>query len=159
MATIEAGAEPRRRPPHILYKVLNPLLGLILRSPLHGPLSEKLALLSYTGRKSGKSYTLPVAYVQGDARTILLGTQSGWKVNLRGGARVELLLRGRWRAGTSDLVEDQGGMVALSTTMIARAPQYGEITGVALDADGKANAADVATARERGTVVVVIDLD
>jgi hypothetical protein len=32
----------------------------LLRSPLHGLLSGMLMLLSYTGRKSGRTYTIPI---------------------------------------------------------------------------------------------------
>jgi len=41
---------------------LNPLMRALLRSPLHGLLSGMLMLLSYTGRKSGKVYTIPIGY-------------------------------------------------------------------------------------------------
>ncbi len=53
-----------RRPPDIAYKVINPIMGLLLRSPLPGPVGKRLLLLEYTGRKSGKSFRLPVAYVR-----------------------------------------------------------------------------------------------
>ncbi len=89
MAT--ATSAQRRRPPKILFKFLNPLFTLILRSPLHSPLSKRLLLLTFTGRRSGKQYTTPVGYAQVDDM-LLLGTQSGWSKNLHGGARVQIRL-------------------------------------------------------------------
>ena len=35
-------------------RVANPLLRFLLSSPLHGPLSSKLLVLTYTGRRSGQ---------------------------------------------------------------------------------------------------------
>jgi hypothetical protein len=43
----------------------------VLRLPFQTPLSRRLVLLTYIGRKSGRSYTIPVSYVeQGDTLLI-----------------------------------------------------------------------------------------
>ncbi len=76
---VETTVTRMRRPPDAAYKVINPLMGLLLRSPLHGPLGKRLLLLEYTGRKSGKRFRLPVAYVR-EERELLLATQGlVWK--------------------------------------------------------------------------------
>ena len=41
---------------------LNPVIGAVLRSPLHPLLSHGLALLHVTGRRSGRRYWIPVGY-------------------------------------------------------------------------------------------------
>jgi hypothetical protein len=46
----------------ILNHVVNPLARRLLRSPLHGLASGRLALITYTGRHSGRRYTIPVGY-------------------------------------------------------------------------------------------------
>ena len=53
-------------------------MGLLLRSPLHGPIGKRLLLLEYTGRKSGKGFRLPVAYVR-----------EGWELLLADPERLE----------------------------------------------------------------------
>ncbi|MGD0575822.1 MAG: nitroreductase/quinone reductase family protein [Anaerolineales bacterium] len=76
--------------------IANPVVGLILRSPLHGMLSADVLLIRYRGRKSGATYTLPVQYVQsGNAIYILPGSpeHKTWWRNLKGDAPVEILLR------------------------------------------------------------------
>ena len=155
-----AGAAPGlRRPPRFLFRyVLNPLFGRLLRSPLHAPLSKRLLLLTFTGRTSGKRYTIPVGYAQVDD-TLLLGTESAWSRNLRGGASVHLRLRGEERTGTADVVADEAGMTQSYRTMLAAAPGYGRAIGVALDPTGEPNATSVARARQQGHVVVRIALD
>ena len=50
------GAEP----PEALAKVVNPLIRLLLRSPLHRPFSRHLIVLAFRGRKSGKRYEVVV---------------------------------------------------------------------------------------------------
>ena len=47
-------------PPKAVLRLLNPLLAALLRSPLHRLASKNLMLLTVTGRKSGRTYTLPV---------------------------------------------------------------------------------------------------
>ncbi len=145
-----------RRPPQALFKMLNPLFTLLLRSPLHRLVSGRLLLLTFTGRKSGKRYTIPVGYAQDDA-TLLLGTEGRWKANLRG-APVAVRLRGESRRGTAEVIADEEGMIAAYRTMLARAPGYGRAVGIALDARGEPDREAVARARHAGHVVVRICL-
>ena len=53
--------------------VANPILRVLLRSPLHVIASDWLLLLSYRGRRSGTRYTTPVAY-QRDGDAIVVTT-------------------------------------------------------------------------------------
>jgi len=45
-------------------RVMNRIPATVLRSPLHPMMSGKYLLLSFTGRKSGRRYTTPVAYLK-----------------------------------------------------------------------------------------------
>ena len=72
-----------------IVRVANALPKLILRSPLHGLMSNQVLLLTYTGRKSGKRYTVPITYVK-VGNTLLLATDRPWWKNLRGGAQVQV---------------------------------------------------------------------
>lgn len=74
----------------------NPLMGCLLRSPFHGIVSKQMMLITYTGRKSGKTYTTPVNYVRaGDMFLTLSYQQRTWWRNLRGGAPVILRVQGQ----------------------------------------------------------------
>jgi F420H(2)-dependent quinone reductase len=79
-----------------LFIAINPLIGLILRSPLHSLLSGSLMLITYKGRKSQKVFTTPVRYVRANG-TIRCFTSPDtlWWRNLRGGAEVTLRMRGK----------------------------------------------------------------
>lgn len=74
----------------------NPLLILMLRSPLHPLLSGNTLALTYTGRKSGRTYTTPVNYVRDGDRLWATSyrTRTWWR-NLRNGVPVSLRLQGR----------------------------------------------------------------
>lgn len=80
----------------------NPMVRLILSSPLHAPVSGRLALITVIGRRSGREYTFPVSYRQeGDSVTIGVawpGRKLWWR-NLRDGGRVRMRLRGDERTG------------------------------------------------------------
>jgi hypothetical protein len=53
-------------------RTANPVVRLVLRSPLHGLLSS--GLITVTGRRSGREFTFPVGYEQrGDSVRITVG--------------------------------------------------------------------------------------
>lgn len=150
--------EPDRPPlPHFLYKLVNPTLRLLLHTPLHGLLSGRLALLTFTGRKSGKRYQVPVGYVQ-HGRTVLINTKSPWQRNLAGGAEVALRLRGRNERGWAELLTDEQEITAAYRTILAAAPQLGAFIGISREVDGGPAPADLRSARERGYVIVTVTL-
>ncbi|MBK8021408.1 MAG: nitroreductase family deazaflavin-dependent oxidoreductase [Chloroflexi bacterium] len=68
----------------------------LLRSRFHGVVSGMYLLLTVRGRKSGRLYATPVQYAQ-QGETLYIITSEGytWWKNLRGGAEVEVLLRGK----------------------------------------------------------------
>src|SRR4051812_35208921 len=81
----------RVKPPEALIKVGNPIFDRLLRSRLHGLIDQHFMLLRFRGRKTGRSYTLPVGRRTIDGRLGVL-TNSRWRVNFRGGAPVEVIL-------------------------------------------------------------------
>jgi deazaflavin-dependent oxidoreductase (nitroreductase family) len=74
----------------------NVVISWLLRSPLHGMLSDGMMLITVTGRKTGKKYTTPVGYFRENGNLwILTSRDRTWWKNLQGGAEVELLLNGK----------------------------------------------------------------
>jgi len=103
-----------------MNKLVNPLVGALLRSPLHRLLSARLALLTVTGRRSGDAHTFPVAYEQqGDRVRIAVGwpEQKRWWRNLRGGAPLRMRLRGRELAGYGETRGDERTGVAVEVRL------------------------------------------
>ena len=107
-------------PPAVLFKLVNPLMNFLLRSPLHGLVDSRLLLLRWRGRKTGQAYTIPVGYQQAGT-TITLFTFSGWQANFREPHPVMVKLNGKWQAGTGVIRGDE----RKTATFIARAAAEG----------------------------------
>jgi deazaflavin-dependent oxidoreductase (nitroreductase family) len=90
-----------------LVSRLNPLVGALLRSPLHFLLSPGLALLTVTGRRSGRSYSIPVGYQRDGDDVVVMVSEARhkqWWRNYYEPGPVQLRLRGREQSGTAELV-------------------------------------------------------
>ena len=86
---------------------LNPVIAALLRSPLHPLLSPGLLLLTVTGRRSGRRYTIPVGYQRdGDDVVVLVSEarRKQWWRNYYEPGPVSVRLRGEDRAGRAELV-------------------------------------------------------
>jgi deazaflavin-dependent oxidoreductase (nitroreductase family) len=99
---------------HALFAVFNrtanPLVRAVLGSPLHPLLSRGLALITVTGRRSGRRFTFPVGYRQdADRVTINVGwpERKRWWRNLRDGDQVEIQIRGHRRVGRAQVHGDE----------------------------------------------------
>ncbi len=87
-----------------IYKIIDPIVKFILRSPLHPTLSSNTLLLEYVGNKSGSDYILPVSYVRsGDEVYLFTGREKRWWRNLRGGTQVTLLIQGNRHQGVANV--------------------------------------------------------
>ena len=69
--------------------VFNAVPKLVLRSPLYGFMSDDLMLHTFTGSTNGRSYVLPVSFVE-DEGTLLVGTDRPWRKNIRTYERLQL---------------------------------------------------------------------
>jgi hypothetical protein len=93
---------PGHAPFALVNRTANPLIRAVLCSPLHRVASGRLALITVTGRRTGREHTFPVGYtLDGDRVTIpvMWPERKVWWRNLRDGAPVRLRLRGEERAG------------------------------------------------------------
>lgn len=94
------------RPPWLLTTLSNPVAKTLLRSPWHGLVSRHLLLITFTGHKSGRVFTTPLGYVQMGETVRLRAVASPWWKNLRDGATVHILLRGKMRTGTTEVISE-----------------------------------------------------
>ena len=109
----------RSVPPPTLVKMGNPLVRTLLGSPLHGVLDHSFLVLHLTGRKTGRRYDIPVGFVDMDGQLTVV-TVARWRVNLRGGADVEVTLRGRLQPMHALLEEDPAPVAVSYQAMIDR---------------------------------------
>ena len=74
----------------VFNKTGNQVVRLLLLSPLHRLVSRRLALITVTGRKSGRRFTFPVAYRQEGGLVnvhVVWPERKLWWRNLRGTER------------------------------------------------------------------------
>ncbi len=131
---------------------------MLLRSPLHGLASGRIMLLTVTGRRSGRRFTIPVSYLrnEGDFLCFTSGKWCPWWKNLRGGAPVAAWARGRRLAGSAR-AETGGDTVPRALgAFLAEFPATAGRYGVGLDAGGRPLARDVEAAVRDGSAVMVV---
>ncbi len=87
---------------------LNGLVGALLRSPLHFVASKGLMVLSWEGRKSGRSFSIPVGVQpHGDGLVVLISKrdEKQWWKNFRTPWPATVHLRGQERDVVGTVVE------------------------------------------------------
>jgi deazaflavin-dependent oxidoreductase (nitroreductase family) len=126
----------------------------LLRSPLHGLVSRNMMLVTLKGRRSGRTYSFPVNYVQeGDTLwTVSLRERSWWR-NLRGGAPVTLRLRGRDVRAEGRVSEDDQTVAEDLATLLRLAPGYARYLEVALDQASRPRQDDLLRAAQSRVVI------
>jgi hypothetical protein len=122
----------------------NPIVKFLLRSPLHSAMSGSTLLITYTGRKSGKQYTLPVSYLRKDNTLTAFSSRSrNWWRNLRGEAPVELLLQRQVHRAVGEVMEDSAEVVEGLRAYLLQAPQLARFFKIAFDEEGKPDQGDL----------------
>ena len=143
--------------------LVNPIVRLILRSPLHRLFSGSILLITYQGRRSGKTYTLPVQYVRtGDTLNIVPGAPEikTWWRNLRAGAPVQLRLCGQDLSARAEVLMGEANRDAIASALgdyLKRFPAAARIYHVRRAPDGSFDVTDLRTAALQ-TIVVRISL-
>ena len=119
-----------------MMSIANIPVRALLKLPFQTPLSGRLMLLFYTGRKSGKAYQQPVSFVQQD--DVLLTPGGGnWKWNLQNGQPVHIRLRGRDVKVCPELIKDPDEVERLLAVMASVNPTVNAFVGVPKGLDGR----------------------
>lgn len=146
-----------------MNNIVNPLMRLILRSPLHGLMSAGLLLITYRGKKSGKEFTLPVQYTQDGKKIYIIPgmpEQKNWWRNLKGGLPVKLTLCGQIVNGNGIILEqpkDAAEILTATRSAFQRSAQLAKMYNIRIEADGSLNADDLRKLAEK-IIIIRIDL-
>ena len=132
---------------------LNVLFSAILRSPLHGMLSNRFMLLSFKGRKSGKVYTILVGYRRESNVIEVISPRSWWK-NLRGeNASVTVLLKGQWCSGTAEAFHGDETVATGYLRFIQKSPALIKMYHIELDTNGQPKLESVRQATQNAALI------
>jgi hypothetical protein len=101
-----------------------------------------VAFPQIVGRKSGRRYTVPVAYTRHDGG-LLLGTPFAWGRNLRTGEPVDIRLKGRRRPADVQAFTDEAGVTERYAVMARDNHSFAKFNKIGLDQDGNPDPADL----------------
>ena len=139
-----------------LQKLYNPIVAAILRSPLHAAMSNSTMLLTFTGRKSGRTYTTPVNYVRDGDELLAVGSRGhSWWKNLRGDAVVSVRVRGLEMRGKAKAFEGEAAEEGLLAVLRA-VPAYRRYWKVELGEDDRPQEPDALQRVARDNALVRI---
>jgi F420H(2)-dependent quinone reductase len=133
--------------------ILNVFMRPILRLPFPTPLTKRLMLVSFTGRKTGKAYQQPMSYVQ-QGNTLLTPGGGKWKLNLREDQSVRIRLRGQDVFARPEFVKDPDEVERLIGVMSTANPTVGAFVGIPKGPDGRLDRGRLETALKYGFMIV-----
>lgn len=141
-----SGGQSRPTPraqPLAMQGLANRVVLFLLRAPMVSRgIGRRLVEVHVTGRKSGRHYTVPVAYTRHEGK-VLIGTPFGWGRNLRTGQRVEIRLEGRLRQADVEAFTDEANVTKYYAIMCRDNRQFARFNKVGLGADGTPDANDL----------------
>jgi len=128
-----------------LYKLINPPIECLLRSPFHGLMSHNTLLIEFRGRKSGRPLSTPISYHLEDQTAHCFTSRSyGWWKNLTAGLQVVLTIRGEKWKSTPVVESSDHELIGVQLDAFLRAvPRDAPHAGVALDANGNPDSGDI----------------
>jgi deazaflavin-dependent oxidoreductase (nitroreductase family) len=143
---------------NLLKKIGNPFVTALLRSPLHGVISRNTALITVTGRRSGKRYTTPVNYVRDNDMLIVVSqADRNWWKNLGGGAPVTFELCGQRLNGYAESFKSPEAVGEGLIYLIRRFPKFRTLYHISLTSDGTPAQTEEFTQLTQQKVIVIIN--
>lgn len=120
----------------------NDFVKFFLRTPLHIFMGNTM-LITIIGRKTGKKYITPVGfYRDGDTLWIISNRDRTWWRNVKGGAEVEMRIRGKDVNGFAEAILDEEAVSAQVTEYIRHIPMAARGLGVRVE-NGEPHPEDV----------------
>lgn len=130
--------------------VANWIVRGLLRAPLLSRgIGKRLITLYVVGRRSGKRYTVPVAYTDHDG-ILLIGTPFGWGRNLRTGVPVDVRFKGRRRVADVVVRTDEDAVVEDYAVIARDNRNFASFNKIGFDERGNPEPADLRLAWAAG---------
>ena len=136
-----------------VMRAMNVPMRAVLGLPFATPLSGRLMLLHYTGRRTGHHYRQPLSYVR-DGDVLLTPGGGRWTLSLTDGEPVTIRLRGRDQRFAPELVGDPERVAALLVLMAVRNPAMSRFVPLPHRSDGSLQPEPLQAAVRHGFRVV-----
>jgi hypothetical protein len=103
---------------------VNTMMRWMLTTPgIQAMVGKGVALLTFTGRKTGKTYTIPVSYQrEGDTITVITKRARNWWRNFQTPAAVELRLAGRNFHGQAEAAPGESDVLEFMIKYLEKRP-------------------------------------
>jgi hypothetical protein len=111
--TEQSPAVTTAHPPETMLRVMNPAVKFLLRTPLAGGLGRQMMVLNFTGRKSGRQFSVPVSAHKID-NTLYALANAGWTANFADGAVADVLHAGATTSMRGELIRDPATVAELA---------------------------------------------
>lgn len=133
------------------------LVNWIVRGLLRTPLlcravGSRLITVYVVGRKSGRRYSIPIAYTRYEG-ILLLGTPFGWGRNLSTGEPVDIRLKGKRVPADVEVVTDEPGVVESYAAMARENRSFAKFNKIGFDQAGNPSPSDLHLAWAAGARV------
>ena len=111
----------------------NDFVTFFLRTPLHVFLGNTM-LITVTGCRTGKRYSTPVGfYKDGENLWVLTNRDRTWWRNVKGGAEVSLLLKGKTVRALAEVELEKGSVEERMLEYIRRIPMAAKSLGIRVE--------------------------
>ena len=143
------------RIPEALFPIINRIVRLLMRSPLHGLMSASIMVVHYRGRKSGRDMATPVRYHRvGPVLRCMTADHVQWWRNVAAQPEVSLRVAGRLQSYTgSVLTKDPAVLEPMLREFLHDFPQDAVYQNIRLNKDKSLNEEDLAQALKELVIV------
>ena len=128
------------------------VLGLLRTPLLCRVVGNRLIALYIVGRKSGRHYTVPVAYTRHDG-ILLIGVPFAWGRNLRTGDQVDIRFKGKRRPADVEVLMDEAGVVEHYAVLARDNHNFAKFNRIGFDQAGNPSPTDLHLAWAAGARV------
>lgn len=140
----------------VFFRILNPVMKTLLKSPLHSLASGGIMIITFKGNRTGREYSTPISYYADEDGCIYCFTHANWWRNLQDGAEVKLRMKGEDYRGYAEAVPDDIDQISKALTkMLTELPSDARFYAVTLEDDGKPNAEQVKRAAAEAVLIKV----
>jgi hypothetical protein len=132
----------------------NPFMEWLLKSPLHGMLSGNTMIVYFKGQKSGRNYHVPVGYLcMGNTLLTVSSRQRTWWRNLRCGAAITVLMKGKMVPAHACAIEDDAGVAQGLKAFLKENPRVASVLKVSVGVDGQPETESLQQAVKESVIV------
>jgi len=146
--------------PEPLFKLINFFVKGLLKSPLHGMVSDSMMIINFTGRVSGKQFSTPVRFLRvGDKIRCTTSKETKWWTNLASNQATTIHVAGKTLSCNVELTMDNDeALREILTNFLAVFPQDAVYQNIKLEADNSLNQEDLAASVKEAVVVDFIPI-